>query len=95
MEIDSKSDPVLASVVWDIAPTIDYLINQVANGVFSSSKINSFSLPADSGRPLTWLDTKIISPALAQKVADQLHAIQIGVLKLDFSDQEPPKVTLP
>ena len=95
MEIDSKSDPVLASVVWNIAPTIDYLINQVANGVFSSSEIKSFSLAADSGPQLTWLDTKIISPALAQMVADQLHAIQIGVLKLDFSDQEPPKVTLP
>ena len=95
MEIDSKSDPVLASVVWNIAPTIDYLINQVANGVFSSSEIKSFSLAADSGPQLTWLDTKIISPALAQKVADQLRAIQIGVLKLDFSDQEPPKVTLP
>lgn len=95
MEIDSKSDPVLASVVWDIAPTIDYLINQVANGVFSSSEIKSFSLAADSSPQLTWLDTKKISPALAQMVADQLHAIQNGVLKLDFSDQEPPNVTLP
>jgi basic membrane lipoprotein Med (substrate-binding protein (PBP1-ABC) superfamily) len=95
MEIDSKSDPVLASVVWDIAPTIDYLINQVANGVFSSSEVKSYSLAAGSGSQLTWLDTKIISPALAQMVADQLHAIQNGVLKLDFSNQEPPKVTLP
>lgn len=95
IEIESKSDPVLASVVWNIAPTIDYLINQVANGVFSSSEIKSFSQAADSGRRLTRLDTKIISPALAQIVADQLNAIQNGVLKLDFSNQEPPKVTLP
>ncbi len=95
VEIENKSGPALASVVWDIAPTVDYLIKQVSNSVFSSSDIKSFSLAMDRDATLTKLDTKFVTPELAQKVADQLQALQSGVLKLDFSDQEPPKVTSP
>jgi basic membrane lipoprotein Med (substrate-binding protein (PBP1-ABC) superfamily) len=94
-KIKDKSGPVLASVVWDVAPTIDYLIDQVANGTFSSSDIRSFSLATDRGATLTRLDAKFISPELAKKVDDQLQAIQSGGLKFEFSDQQPAKLSSP
>ncbi len=85
----------LASVVWEIAPTIDYLISQVANGVYSSRDVKSFSLSKDRGSPLTRLDTKFVTPELAKKVADQLQAIQSGVLKIDLNDQLPAESIWP
>ena len=94
-EIKDKSGPVLASVVWDVAPTIDYLIDQVANGTFSSSDISSFSLATDRGATLTRLDAKFISSELAKKVDNQLQAIQSGGLKFEFSDQQPAKLSSP
>jgi basic membrane protein A and related proteins len=88
-QIENQSKYVLASVVWNVAPTIDYLIDLVANDSFSLSDIKSFSLSTDSGASITRLDTKIITPDLAKKIADQLTAIQIGALKLETSDKQP------
>ena len=88
-QTESQAKYVLASAVWNIAPTIDHLIDLVASDVFSLSAIKSFSLSTNLGESSSRLDTKIITPELGKKVTDQITAIRRGALKLETSDQQP------
>jgi len=94
-QTENQTKHVLASVVWNIAPTIDYLISQVGSGIFSSSAIKSFSLSTDRGESLTRLDTKTVDSEVVKKVSDQSIAIRSGAFKVEISDQQPEKLILP
>ncbi len=88
-QTESQAKYVLASAVWNIAPTIDHLIDLEASDAFSLSAIKSFSLSTNLGESISRLDTKLITPELVKKVTDQITAIRRGALKLETSDQQP------
>ena len=94
-QTENQGEYVLASVVWNIAPTIDYLISQVASGIFSPSDVKSLSLSTDRGVSVTWLDTKTVDSEVVKKVADQLLEIRSGAFKVEISDKQPAKLILP
>ena len=94
-QTESEQRAALTSVVWNIAPTIDHLIDQVANGIFTLSEIKSFSLSTDRGASLARLDIKFATPDLAKKVTEQLAIIRSGAFNLEISDQKPADSILP
>ena len=94
-QTENHGEYVLASVVWNIAPTIDYLISQVASGIFSPSDVKSLSLSTDRGVSVTWLDTKTVDSEVVKKVADQLLEIRSGAFKVEISDKQPSKLISP
>ena len=94
-QTENQGEYVLASVVWNIAPTIDYLISQVASGIFSPSDVKSLSFSTDRGVSVTWLDTKTVDSEVVKKVADQLLEIRSGAFKVEISDKQPAKLILP
>ena len=94
-QTENQGEYVLATVVWNIAPTIDYLISQVASGIFSPSDVKSLSLSTDRGVSVTWLDTKTVDSEVVKKVADQLLEIRSGASKVEISDKQPAKLILP
>ena len=94
-QTENQGEYVLASVVWNIAPTIDYLISQVASGIFSPSDVKSLSLSTDRGASVTWLDTKTVDSEVVKKVADQLLEIRSGAFKVEISDKQPSKLISP
>ena len=94
-QTENQGEYVLATVVWNIAPTIDYLISQVASGIFSPSDVKSLSLSTDRGVSVTWLDTKTVDSEVVKKVADQLLEIRSGAFKVEISDKQPAKLILP
>ena len=94
-QTENQGEYVLASVVWNISPTIDYLISQVASGIFSPSDVKSLSLSTDRGESVTWLDTKTVDSEVVKKVADQLLEIRSGAFKVEISDKQPAKLILP
>lgn len=89
VQAENQAKYVLASAVWNIAPTIDHLIDLIASDAFSLIDIKSFSLSTNLGTSISRLDTKPITPDLAKEVTDQLTAIRRGALKLEISDQQP------
>ena len=94
-QTENQGEYVLASVVWNISPTIDYLISQVASGIFSPSDVKSLSLSTDRGESVTWLDTKTVDSEVVKKVADQLLEIRSGAFKVEISEKQPAKLILP
>ncbi len=84
-------DTVVTSVVWNMAPTVDYVLKQVEAGSFTAQDLKDFSMFAKGGATLASYgatDSKI--PAeLKTKVADKEEAIRTGLFRVDINENQP------
>ncbi|MEA3309186.1 MAG: BMP family protein [Chloroflexota bacterium] len=79
-------DKVLSGPVWNMAPTVNYVINQVKAGSYTSQDLKDFSMMAKGGASLAdfhGLDAKIPQETLdlvqqrEQEIADGLYRVNI------------------
>jgi len=84
-------DIVVTGPVWDMGPTVDYVIKQVIAGSFTGQDLKDFSMVAKGGAalaPFHGLDSKI--PAdLLKKVLDREAAIKSGNFRVDIAESAP------
>ncbi len=84
-------DTVLTSVVWNMGPTVDYVLKQVEAGSFTAQDLKDFSMFAKGGAtlaPYGVTDSKI--PAdLKKKVSDKEDAIKNGLFRVDINENQP------
>ncbi len=84
-------DYVVTSVVWNMAPTVDYVLKQVAAGSFTSQDLKDFSMFAKGGAtlaPYGATDSKI--PAdLKTKISDKEELIRTGLFRVDINENQP------
>jgi basic membrane protein A and related proteins len=82
---------VLTSVVWDMGPTIEYVVKQVVAGTYTAQDLKDFSMVAKGGAslaPFHGLDSKV--PAdLLKKVQDREAQIKAGNFRVDISESAP------
>lgn len=82
---------VISGPVWNMAPTVDYVINQVKAGSFTGQDLKDFSMVAKGGAalaPFHGLESKI--PAdLLKKVQDKEAAIKSGNFRVDIIEGTP------
>jgi len=82
---------VVTGPVWDMGPTVDYVINQVKAGTFTALDLKDFSMVAKGGAslaPYHGLDAKL--PAdLLKKVQDKEDAIKSGNFRVDVNEGTP------
>jgi basic membrane protein A len=85
---------VITSVSWNMDPTVDYVLKQVAAGVFTAQDLKDFSMMAKGGASLaSYHDTESkIPPDLLQKVADREKEIQNGLFRVDIDEAQPQAV---
>ena len=84
-------DIVVTGPVWNMTPTVDYVINEVAAKTFTAQDLKDFSMMAKGGAslaPFHGLDAKI--PAdLLKKVQDREAQIKSGLFRVDISEITP------
>ena len=82
---------VISGPVWNMNPTVDYVINQVKAGSFTGQDLKDFSMVAKGGAslaPFHGLESKI--PAdLLKKVQDREAAIKSGNFRVDITESAP------
>jgi len=87
-------DLVISSPVWNMEPTVNYVINQVKAGTYTSMDLKDFSMWAKGGAtlaPFHATESKI--PAdLLQKVKDKEAAIKNGTFRVDINEGQPQAV---
>ena len=87
-------DYVISSAVWNMEPTVDYLINQVAAGTFTAQDLKDFSMVGKGGAslaPYHGLEDQI--PAdLLERVAETYEQIQMGMFRVDIDEAVPEPV---
>jgi basic membrane protein A len=82
---------VISGPVWNMNPTVDYVVKQVTAGSFTGQDLKDFSMVAKGGAslaPFHGLESKI--PAdLLKKVQDREAAIKSGNFRVDITESAP------
>jgi basic membrane protein A len=87
-------DLVVSSPVWNMNPTIDYLINQVESGAYTAQDLKDFSMVAKGGAglaPFHATESKIPAELLA-KVREREQQIKDGLFRVDIDEHQPVPV---
>jgi basic membrane protein A len=82
---------VISSPVWNMNPTVEYVINQVNGGTFTSQDLKDFSMVAKGGAslaPFHGLESNIPAELLTQ-VLDKEKAIKDGLFRVDIDEAVP------
>jgi len=87
-------DLVVSSPVWNMMPSVEYLIKAVAGKTYTAQDLKDFSMMAKGGAslaPFHNTESKL-PPDLVQKVKDKEEAIRKGLFRVDIDEQQPAPV---
>ena len=87
-------DFVVSGPVWNLDPTVAYVINQIQSGAYTAQDLKDFSMVGKGGASLApFHGTESKLPAdLVQKVKDKEQAIKDGLFRVDIDEQQPAAV---
>ena len=90
-------DNVITSVTWNMTPTVEYVVDQVLAGSYTSQDLKDFSMVAKGGAALAPINTEVIGgipqellDAVLQKEAD----IKSGIFRVDINESQPAGSTV-
>ncbi len=84
---------VVSGPVWNMNPTVDYIINQVSGGTYTSQDLKDFSMVAKGGASLAPINEGVVGgiPAdLVQQVQAKEQEIISGLFRVDIDEAQPP-----
>ncbi|MDR3577476.1 MAG: BMP family protein [Anaerolineaceae bacterium] len=87
-------DYVLTGPVWNMTPTVEYLLKEVKAGNYTAQDLKDFSMFGKGGAslaPFHGLDSKIPAELLKQ-VTDEEAAIKSGADRIDINEAQPKAV---
>lgn len=86
-------DYVVSGPVWNMQPTVNYIINQVQAGAYTAQDLKDFSMVAKGGADLAPINMAV-KCGLAQELVDQVKAkeneIKSGLFRVDITESPPP-----
>jgi hypothetical protein len=84
---------VVSGPVWNMAPTVDYILNQVAGGTYTAQDLKDFSMVGKGGATLAPINTGVtggIPQALIDSVTAKENEIKSGLFRVDINEAPPP-----
>ncbi len=84
-------DHVLTGPVWDMGPTVDYVVKQVAAGSYTAQDLKDFSMMAKGGAhlaPYHGMDEQIPDDVLAL-VEQREQEIRDGLFRVNIDEEAP------
>lgn len=87
-------DLVVTSPVWNMTPTVEYVLRQVASGAYTAQDLKDFSMVAKGGASLAAfhaVESKIPADLLA-KVKEKEAQIKNGLFRVDIDEAQPQAV---
>lgn len=87
-------DLVVSSSVWNMEPTINYLVTQVAAGTFTAQDLKDFSMVGKGGASLAAFHAteSKLPKDLLDKVNKRLAEIKSGAFRVDIDEATPAAV---
>lgn len=83
---------VVSSAVWNMTPTVNYIIRQVRAGTFTAQDLKDFSMMGKGGASLAALNKSVkggLPAALVAKVKALQGKIRAGALRVDINEAQP------
>jgi basic membrane lipoprotein Med (substrate-binding protein (PBP1-ABC) superfamily) len=84
-------DYVVSSAIWNMTPTVDYLIKELQGGTYTAQDLKDFSMMAKGGAilaPLYGL-ASVLPADLIAKVTAKEEAIKNGSFRVDINESVP------
>jgi len=90
---DLAPESVVSGPVWNMDPTVEYIVKQVKAGAYTAQDLKDFSMFAKGGASLAPINTDVTG-GIPQELLDQVTAkeqeIQSGVFRVDINEAQPP-----
>ncbi|MCC6612811.1 MAG: BMP family protein [Anaerolineae bacterium] len=90
-------ETVVTGPVWDMEPTVDFVINQVASGAYTGLDLKDFSMMGQGGASLapyhSFEDT--LDPDLVAMVSARQQEIVDGLFRVDINEEIPAEAVVP
>lgn len=83
---------VITSAVWNMGPTVEYVINQVRTGAYTAQDLKDFSMMAKGGASLAPINSDVaggIPDDLVAQVEEAEEQIRSGLLRVDIDEAQP------
>ncbi|MBE7555249.1 MAG: BMP family protein [Anaerolineales bacterium] len=84
---------VVSGPVWNMNPTVEYIINQVAGGTYTAQDLKDFSMVAKGGATLAPVNEGV-EGGIPKELLDQVKAkeqeIVSGLFRVDIDEAPPP-----
>ena len=99
-QMDQKSvapDSVVTSNVWNMKPTVDYVIAEVKAKSYTSQDLKDFSMVGKGGAMLTEVNTGVkggVPQALIDSAMKKYEDIKSGAFRVDISEGQPAGSTV-
>jgi basic membrane lipoprotein Med (substrate-binding protein (PBP1-ABC) superfamily) len=87
-------EKVVSSAVWNLTPTVEYLVTQIESGSYTAQDLKDFSMFAKGGAslaPFHNIESKLPA-ALVAAVKAKEDAIKAGLFRVDISEGQPAAV---
>jgi basic membrane lipoprotein Med (substrate-binding protein (PBP1-ABC) superfamily) len=83
---------VITSVTWNMTPTVQYVVDQVLAGSYTSQDLKDFSMMAKGGAALAPINTAVTG-GIPQELVDEVLAaeadIRAGLLRVVINEAQP------
>jgi basic membrane protein A len=89
---------VVSSVVWNMLPTADYVIDQVEAGSYTAQDLKDFSMFAKGGASLADINTGVaggVPQDLLDRVTAKENDIRSGIFRVDINEATPAGSVVP
>lgn len=90
---DLAPESVVSGPVWNMNPTVEYIIKQVKAGTYTAQDLKDFSMFAKGGASLAPINVDVAG-GIPQELIDQVTAkeqeIKSGVFRVDINEAQPP-----
>lgn len=86
---------VITSVVWNMQPTVDYVLDQVAGGTYAAQDLGGFSSYAKGGALLATINEAVkggVPADLMAKVSEREQQIKSGAFRVPVVEAPPAEV---
>jgi basic membrane lipoprotein Med (substrate-binding protein (PBP1-ABC) superfamily) len=82
-------ESVVTSVTWNMTPTVEYVIDQVAGGTYTAQDLKDFSMVAKGGAALAPINEALVPAELAEQVRAKEAEIVSGIFRVDINESVP------
>ena len=85
---------VVSSAVWNMNPTVQYVIRQVRAGSYTGVDLKDFSMMAQGGASLAPINRNVIKGGVPARLVTKVKGLQAkiksGNLRVDINEAQPP-----
>ena len=82
-------DNVVTSVTWNMTPTVEYIVDQVAGGTYTSQDLKDFSMVGKGGAALAPINEALVPADLLETVMSKEAEIVSGLFRVDINEATP------